>query len=174
MTTTTTETRIFIASPINATAGEWRDLHAGMTAQEIQDVINEVREEYGHEEYLLADYEGIPSSLVGDYGGADVEKIAAFLAVLDKTGPDVAREFVELFGGSYDAEEWPEQYREHFRGVYTSREHYARQYVEMCYDTGNLPAHLVDYDAVLRNLEASGEITFTRLDSDRIAAFINH
>lgn len=174
MTTTEQATaRIFVASPTNPTAGEWVDLDADMDAGDIWGVIDSVCEEYGHEEYLLADYEGLPGQLVGDYGGADIDGIAAFLSLLERTDVDVAREFVSLYGREYDPGEWHRAIDDHFIGAYPSKDEYAWARAEM-YDTGDLPERYIDTDAMVRDMEASGEITFIELDPRRVAVFANY
>jgi antirestriction protein len=172
MTTDTDSTiRVFIAPITDRLRGRWVSIE---TESDIRDEIERIRDETGAEELILADAEGLPRSILPRHGGVPVRKITAFLTLCEMHGTDVARAYVDLYGREVNAVEWEVDFQDAFRGVYDSPEAYAWEYVDMCLDTGDLPPRYVDLDAVVTDFETSGEITFKRLDIDRVVVFANY
>jgi len=173
MTTTEPAIRVFIA-PINQpTRGLWKDVGGPHIDEEIREEMTRVREETGAEELILADAEGLPRSIMPRYGGVPVEKIATFYELADLHGAEIARAYVSMFGAEVDVGEWITDAEQRVLGVYSDVEEYAYECLEM-YDTGNLPTHYLDADAMKADLEASGDICTERLGVDRVAIFRGH
>jgi len=142
--------------------GEWIDLD-GLSADEIRDAVAGVisRSPFpGAEEYAIHDWDGLPSSF-GEW--PDWEEVSAYVAAMAELG-DSDREAFSAYVANIGATVSPdtlEEFREAYRGCYSSGEHYAQELAEEITETrdlfGQWPTSCIDWQAAWRQLEIGGD-----------------
>lgn len=104
------------------------------------------------EEFAIHDYDNFGPCSLSEY--ASIESVHEIAAFLDEH-PDLGAELLSHFNNQVDeATNALEQYY----GCYRSLAEYAQQFTE---DTTDIPSHLayyIDYEAMARDLELSGDI----------------
>jgi antirestriction protein len=139
MTTTDTETRIYVACLAaynnGKLHGRWIDATQG--ADEIWEEIRAMLKaspEPGAEEHAIHDYEGFYGIRLSEY--ESIERVAEIAAIIEEHGPAFAY-YANYVGGDPSAEDFEEAYR----GEWESEEAFAEEHVnEMGWE--GIPARL--------------------------------
>jgi antirestriction protein len=128
--------RVFIASPMEPTAGEWVD------ATEAEHQAGEIRERYDHEEVIVVDSEHMPHT----------ESV-----VLAQELADMIEKHGHAFTGYYemtgDTDHFEDSY---FTSGVSDFEELAREYADITGMVDDENARYFDYEALGRDLKCSG------------------
>lgn len=131
--------------------GMWVDLS---TFDDYEDFINFCKAIHADEEdpeLMYQDYENMPGSLYSESMGEEgFNKIAEYCELCDDYSLEAVEDFLE-WSSSDDLDRMPDAYA----GVYDSKEDFAREIVNDCYDLENMMGNLADYfdyDAFARDL----------------------
>ncbi len=157
-TTTTEQPRIYVACLAaynnGYLHGEWID-----AAQEPWPLYDAVRAMLsaspvaGAEEWAIHDYEGFGGVRIGEHTGLDrVSELAAFIATHDEVGAAV----LDYYSGSLD--EAREALADRYLGAHASLADYMQEVTE---ETATIPhalRHYIDYAAMARDAEMSGDL----------------
>lgn len=163
--------RLFLA-PINRpVTGEWFDVPVDHTESIIRSQMNQVKLDTSVEELRISDAEGLPSSLIPQYGGVPVQKIAGFVRLANKHGLPAARAFLDVLSllgitSSLPPDEWRDAFARSHAGVQDSRTAWAEVRV-----TSGIYPHLmkvaqergigyINLDRVRSNMEHDPHTTF--------------
>lgn len=102
-------------------------------------------------EIMYQDYENMPGSLYHEsMGEAEFDNIAKYCELCDDYSVSAVEDFMEWY-----TPEDLDNMRDSYAGVYDSKEDFAREIVNECYDLGKRMgslAHYFDYDAFARDL----------------------
>jgi hypothetical protein len=180
MTTKTEETdegndketpQVFVTPIMDRVGGQWYEI-AGPA--DMKAAMDEQHENADGGDIFAADSQGIPRGMHQEYGLVEFgEKIQAYLDLIDEVGgKEVADVYVEHFGDAVEYEDWSRDAREKFAGVWSSKEEYAWEVIDMYYDMGDIPTGWIDTDAVVRQLEH--DTVFERLGFEKTVVFRWH
>jgi len=117
------------------------------------------------EEWAIHDYEGFEGAPISEW--TSFERIAALADFIAEHG-SLGGKLLEHYGGELDDARTA---LEHYFGEYESLEDYARSQTE---DTSEIPeslAYYIDYKAMARDWENSGDITAIETAFDEIHIF---
>ena len=184
-TTQTSIARIYVASLSHYNAGhlvgEWIELSPWWNGADVMDEIRSVldrAEEAGPdvsgpvEEYAVHDFEGFPRSLYHEYMSAQAfDKLTTFLRLRDEYG-EAFGAYVDYFGDEIDPDEWKRDFYDRYVGTYEDREAYGWHIADM-YDVPDALEHYIDAEAIARDAEYGGDVTFQRT-AEGLAAFRTH
>lgn len=157
METTTSKTypQVFLASPLETLAGEW------VPAVDATTEADRIRDEYGHEEVVIVDYEYM-GDLTGRY--PSIEKVERRAEAIEQAhDADAFRAYLKHADNMLEIEDVMEQFKRSYRGSFDDLEHFAHDdadalgYFDSMEEAGLSPCYF-DVDAYKRDLEASGQV----------------
>ena len=146
--------------------GRWIDAsqEAWAIYDEIRDMLN-ASPIADAEEWAIHDYEGFGSLSISEYEGIDrVAELAAFIADHGELGAELVSHFDDI-GQARQALE------ENYHGSFECLADYVQELTE---DTGQVPEHLrfyIDWDAMARDAELSGEVFTVQTAHNEIHVF---
>ena len=120
------------------------------------------------EEYAIHDHEGFEGCSIGEF--SSLETVHEFASFIEEHG-EIAHDLLAHFSGC--TEEASKALEDSYLGEYDSVEDYARELTESCYTIPNNLEFYIDYEAMARDMEMSGDI-FTIGSGNGIAVFCNH
>jgi len=146
--------------------GRWIDAN-----QEAWAIYNDIREMLSAspiaqaEEWAIHDYEGFGGLSILEYEGIDrVAELAAFIAEHGELGAELANHFDDI-------EQARKALEESYHGSFESLADYVQCLTE---DTTTIPEHLrfyIDWDAMARDAEMSGDVFTVQTAHDEIHVF---
>lgn len=149
--------------------GKWID-----ATQPIDDIYQQISDMLKNspldevEEWALHDYDNFGNYRLGEYESIEtVHSIATFI----EENPDLGIELLNHFCGDV---EQSEQALEHYQGCYSSLADYAQELTE---ETTVIPENLtfyINYEAMARDMEMSGDIFTLETAHDEIHIFWGH
>ena len=120
------------------------------------------------EEYALHDYEGFDGIRFSEWESLqDLHDVACFIEEHGKLG-------AELFNHFNDLKETKRALEDHYHGEFTSLSDYAENFTS---DTTDIPEHLkpyIDYEAMGKDWEMSGDIYTIETGFEEVHIFSNH
>lgn len=158
--------RIYVACLASYNAGilhgAWID-----ALQDPDDLMDEIRTKVletspvdGAEEWAIHDYEDFGPIRLSEYVG--LEEVSALAKLMVEDGEAFALWYEYGHADGLHPDEWESAFRDAYRGVYDSREDFAREFFEGIYDIPEALAPYVDWDLVGRDLELAGDIWTAR------------
>ena len=170
MNTQTNEIRIYVADLAAYNNGYLHGVWIDATA-ELTDIQDQVRAmlaaspENGAEEYAIHDYEGFGDYKLSEYEGLEAaHNIASFIEEF----PDFGSALLNHCGDIEEARAFAE---DNYCGCYLSLADYAQELTE---ETTEIPAHLafyIDYDAMARDMEMSGDVFTVEIGYQQVHVF---
>lgn len=167
----TTTPRIYIADLAAYNAGTLHGAWIDAT-QDVDDILKDVHTmlnaspEPSSEEFALHDYEGFEGVNLSEYTPIEqLHEIACFISAHGKLG---AKVFDHV---GQDLEEAKTALNDHYAGEFTTLAHYAQELTE---DRGDIPSHLeqyIDYEAMARDMEFSGDVFTIETAHDEVHVF---
>lgn len=146
--------------------GAWID--ATQDAWAIYDRISQmlrVSPVEGAEEWAIHDYEGFESVRIAEFSGIDrVAEIAAFISEHGRLGA----ELITHFGGIDEAREAME---ERYHGAYSDLADYVQGVTEECQTIPEYLRFYIDWQAMARDAEMSGDLFTIRTAHDEVHVF---
>ncbi len=166
------EIRIYVADLAAYNAGHlhgvWID--ATLNVDDIQDQINAMLAASpveGAEEYAIHDYEGFGSYSLHEYAGIQsAHEVACFI----EEWPAFGAALLEHMGSIEDARRAAE---EDYCGCYHSLADYAQELTEETTEIPKALAYYIDYEAMARDMEMSGDIFTLETDGRDVHVFWN-
>ncbi|MFG0583005.1 antirestriction protein ArdA [Pseudomonas sp. zjy_9] len=166
------EIRIYVADLAAYSAGHlhgvWID--ATLTLDDIQaqvDAMLAASPVGGAEEYAIHDFEGFEGYRLGEYEGLEnAHEIACFIEEYPEFGGALLAHFNDLEQARKAAEE-------DYCGCYSSLADYAQELTE---ETSSIPTHLamyIDYRAMARDMEYSGDVFTLETGFEQVHVFWN-
>lgn len=147
--------------------GVWID--ATDALEDIQKAVAEMLKQSPEgfaEEYAIHDYEGFGSCRISEYEGLErVHELACFIEEHEELGA----ELLSFFCG--DLDQAAEAIEDQHAGCFKSVADFAEELTE---DTAQIPENLtryIDYNAMARDLEVSGDIFTIELGFDEVHIF---
>lgn len=132
-------------------SGMWVDLS---TFDDYEDFVNfclAIHADEEDPELMYQDFENMPDSLYHEsMGEKEFNQIAEYCELCDEYGVEAVDDFLE-----WDSTEDLDNMHDAYVGVYDSREDFAREIVNDCYDLENMMGNLAcyfDYEAFARDL----------------------
>lgn len=147
--------------------GAWID--AEQDKDEILEAIQEMLSsspEPMAEEFAIHDYEGFYGLTIREY--ESIETVAALATFIGEHG-QLGAEVLSYYGG--DIEEATTAIEEQYRGCYKSLEDYAQEFYEECYEIPEYLKLYIDYEAIARDMELSGDVFTIETRFDEIHVF---
>lgn len=147
--------------------GDWID-----AAQDKDAILEEIRgmlsrsPEPMAEEWAIHDYEGFHGLTLHEY--EDIEKVAAIATFIEEHGK-LGAELLSHCGG--DIEEATAAMEDQYRGCYTSLESFAEELYAECYEIPKYLQNYIDYEAIARDMELSGDVFTIETRFDEIHVF---
>jgi antirestriction protein len=147
--------------------GEWIDANQDDNAifDDIKKILSTSPEPLA-EEWAIHDYEGFHGVRIREYENiGTVSQIAQFIEEHGKIGAKI----LSYYGN--DLEEAKTAIEEQYRGCYKSLEDFAQELYEECYE---IPEHLqnyIDYQAIARDMELSGDVFTLETQFDEVHVF---
>ena len=136
--------------------GIWNDISAMLAASPIPDA----------EEHAIHDYEGFEGVSISEYAGIEtVTKLAAFIAEHSALGAAIYNNF----GG--DLDEATEAMTERYLGCYASLADYMQEVTEESMTIPQALHYYIDWQAMARDAEMSGDVTTIRTAHDEVHVF---
>jgi len=147
--------------------GRWIDAkqEAWAIYGDIRDILN-TSPIVDAEEWAIHDYEGFGGLSISEYEG--IEDVAKFAAFIVEHG-EMGAELVSHFG---DIEQARTALEENYHGSFESLADYVQDLTE---DTSQIPEHLrfyIDWDAMARDAETSGDVFTVQTAHDEIHVFV--
>lgn len=146
--------------------GEWIDADQGAWA--IYDEIAKMLKASpiaDAEEWAIHDYEGFEGLRISEYAGIEsVAEMAAFIAEHGKLGAELIAHFGEL-------EEAREAISERYHGEFTDLAHYVQGITEECMTIPEGLRYYIDWQAMARDAEMSGDLITIQTAHDEIHVF---
>ena len=171
--TTTEQPRIYVACLAaynnGILHGAWITAH--QEAWEIQaDIYRMLRTSPipGAEEWAIHDYEGFESVRIAEY--ADIEGVAKKAAFIAERGK-LAAELIAYFG---DVEEAIEAIEDRYLGVYSDLAEYVQSVTEDCPNIPESIRYYIDWEAMARDAEISGDLFTIRTAHDETHVFAGY
>ena len=119
----------------------------------------------GAEEWAIHDYEGFEGVRIAEYAGIDsVSEIAAFISKYGRLGA----ELISYFGGIEEAREAME---ERYHGAYSDLADYVQGVTEECQIIPENLRFYIDWQAMARDVEMSGDLFTIQTAHDEIHVF---
>jgi antirestriction protein len=117
------------------------------------------------EEWAIHDHEGFEGVHIGEYAGIDgVAEIAAFIAEHGKLG-------AELIGHYGEVGEAREALEDRYHGAYASLADYVQELTEDCTAIPEALRYYIDWQAMARDAEMSGDLLTIQTSHDHIHVF---
>ncbi len=166
------EIRIYVADLAAYNAGHlhgvWIDATLGLDDIQAQvDVMLAASPVEGAEEYAIHDFEGFDGYRIGEYEGLEsAHEIACFIEEYPEFGGALLAHFNHLEQARKAAEE-------DYCGCYSSLADYAQELTE---ETSSIPPHLamyIDYRAMARDMEYSGDLFTLETGFEHVHVFWN-
>ncbi|HBX54617.1 antirestriction protein ArdA [Pseudomonas sp. UBA2684] len=164
--------RIYIADLAAYNAGHlhgvWIDATLDMDDIQVQvDAMLAASPVEGAEEYAIHDFEGFDGYPLGEYEGLQsAHELACFIEEYPEFGGALLTHFNDLEQAQQAAEE-------DYCGCYTSLADYAQELTE---ETSSIPQHLaqyIDYHAMARDMEYSGDVLTLETGFEKMHVFWN-
>ena len=132
-------------------SGMWVDLSTFDDYEEFVNFCYAIHADEEDPELMYQDYENIPGSLYHEIMGEEgFNNIAKYCELCDEYSVEAVDDFLE-----WDSTEDLDNMHDAYVGVYDSREDFAREIVNDCYDLENMMGNLAcyfDYEAFARDL----------------------
>lgn len=170
---TNSDINIYVADLAAYNAGHLHGVWIDAT-QDVEDIFEEIKAMLADspvecaEEYAIHDYEGFESYSLSEYTGIEeVNRVALFIENHGKLG-------AELLVNWFDLEQACEALEDAYHGYYTSVADFAQALTE---ETTEIPESLlyyVNYEAMGRDMEMSGDIYTIEVSHDEVHVFWAH
>ena len=164
-----TTPRIYVACLASYNAGKlhgrWIDATQGADAiwDEIHDMLDNSPEPSA-EEWAIHDYEGFGHICIDEFAG--VEYVVELARCLGEHGEAFAEWFANGCAEGMDPDGWEQAFQDAYLGEYESREAYAEDLYSDLYPQIPEPlTNYIDWPAVARDLELSGDIWFAEREA---------
>lgn len=134
--------------------GEWLDLSDYLDKEEFLQACAELHADETDPEFMFQDYENIPDCFISESYISeklfeiidrigDIDNVEAFETYLNWKGCDIEND---------DFDSLKSDFEDAFCGEYDSKEAYAEQLVDDCYNLEGIAATYFDYDRLARDL----------------------
>jgi antirestriction protein len=114
------------------------------------------------EEWAIHDYEGFAGIKLSESESFD--NVAALAELIEEHGEELI-EAASDYESTSDVDELRSIIEDRYRGTYDSREAFAQEMIEECYDLKDTPdiiKHHIDWDGIAHDLECGGDYSFIR------------
>lgn len=125
---------------------EWVDIE-GLDEDEINEEIQARLDKWGKEEYMVADYDGIPSDF-GEY--PSIADLAQYIELCDEHGKDIVDAWISYYGNCN-----LDKIGDAYHGTFKSEDDFAIEHAENCGLLENWPDSMIiyfDYKAYRKDL----------------------
>lgn len=134
--------------------GKWFDLEDYTDRDDFYEACAELHADEEDPEFMFQDWEGIPDGMVGECSVSP--ECWDLIEAYSQHDEDAVNAYLYCFG------EWNENdFRDRYRGEYTSWEDFAEQLVDELGYLDEIPEHLryyFDYEKYARDLRAGGDV----------------
>jgi len=151
--------KLFITPVANPVAGSWVLVKC---VQDIRDAIQELREEYGDVDMMVADSEDIPRDIIPKVGIPEAE-VHEYLRLTDNYDEEVVKAYLERYSNRVP-DVWKQDLDDRYVGTYRDRHEFVNEYIER-FDTGDIPVSWISYQEIVEDLAISCEYHFIDIDS---------